>query len=221
MATDNQPKLSWKDEKLLNERLQLTTARLEEAQQERIWAIGAAKVAGLSIRKIAAATNLSPTRVHQLLQDPEVDEIATWLSQLKHQDQHQAKPDDDQVALLAHRLEAEIEVLRWCLDWLDKHNRGERVVVNLVPDTDSGRNFVSFDLPRILRVLHRITADLDELRCNALSHSITLSEAKDKVVRHRERLAETELTPCRMSKREQLLAWHKKMKLPPHLIFGE
>lgn len=70
------------DEILVEHRLQLATTRLEEARRERIWAIVAAKEAGLSIRKIAAATQLSPTRVHQLLQDPEVDEIATWLSQL-------------------------------------------------------------------------------------------------------------------------------------------
>ena len=49
------------------DRLRLATERLEEAQQERIWAVVEAHQAGLSIRQIAAATGLSPSRVHQLL----------------------------------------------------------------------------------------------------------------------------------------------------------
>ncbi len=40
-------------EKQLAARLQLANARLEAAQQERIWAIVAANEAGLSIRQIA------------------------------------------------------------------------------------------------------------------------------------------------------------------------
>jgi DNA-directed RNA polymerase specialized sigma24 family protein len=62
-------------EKQLATRLQLATTRLETAQQERIWAIAAAYEAGLSIRKIAAATGLSPSRVHQLLSNEEAREI--------------------------------------------------------------------------------------------------------------------------------------------------
>jgi DNA-directed RNA polymerase specialized sigma24 family protein len=54
-------------EKRLTNRLRLATTRLEDAQQEHIWAIAAAKSEGLSIRKIAAATDLSSSRVHQLL----------------------------------------------------------------------------------------------------------------------------------------------------------
>lgn len=106
MATQEQPGCQWQDEKLLRERLQLATTCLEEAQQERIWTIISAREAGLSIRKIATATNLSPTRVHQLLQDPEVDEIATWLSQLRHHDQPAEDLQDDPVALIAHHLES-------------------------------------------------------------------------------------------------------------------
>jgi len=56
-------------ERKLKTRLQLATSRLEEAERERIWAIVAAHDAGLSIRKIAAATGLSRSRIHQLLQD--------------------------------------------------------------------------------------------------------------------------------------------------------
>jgi response regulator of citrate/malate metabolism len=51
-------------ERKLKNRLQLATTRLEEAECERIWAIVAAHDAGLSIRKIAAATGLSRSRIH-------------------------------------------------------------------------------------------------------------------------------------------------------------
>ena len=69
-------------EKQLAARLQLANARLEAAQQERIWAIVAANEAGLSIRQIAVASGLSPSRIHQLLQAPESRDIPVWLSQL-------------------------------------------------------------------------------------------------------------------------------------------
>src|SRR5215475_4351459 len=59
-------------ERKLKNRLQLATTHLEEAERERIWAIVAAHDAGLSIRKIAAATGLSRSRIHQLLQEPVV-----------------------------------------------------------------------------------------------------------------------------------------------------
>src|SRR2546427_13122432 len=70
-------------ERKLKNRLQLATTRLEEAERERIWAIVAAHDAGLSIRKIAAATGLSRSRIHQLLQEPEAHEIPEWLTHLR------------------------------------------------------------------------------------------------------------------------------------------
>jgi hypothetical protein len=62
-------------ERKLKNRLQLATTRLEEAERERIWAIVAAHNVGLSIRKIADATGLSRSRIHQLLQDDEARDI--------------------------------------------------------------------------------------------------------------------------------------------------
>src|SRR5438093_1612127 len=56
-------------EQQLKARLRLATTRLADAEQERLWAIMAAHQAGLSIRQIAAATGLSRSRIHQLLQD--------------------------------------------------------------------------------------------------------------------------------------------------------
>ena len=54
---------------------------MEEAERERIWAIVETHEAGLSIRQIAFATGLSPSRVHQLLGSAEAREIPRWLSQ--------------------------------------------------------------------------------------------------------------------------------------------
>jgi hypothetical protein len=54
-------------EKRLAIRLRLASTRVEEADRERLWAIAAAHAAGLSVRRIATATGLSPSRVHQLL----------------------------------------------------------------------------------------------------------------------------------------------------------
>ena len=66
-------------------RLRLAMTRLADAERARIWAIVAAKEAGLSIRQIARATGVSPTRMHQLLQADEARAIPVWLSQLQDQ----------------------------------------------------------------------------------------------------------------------------------------
>ena len=46
---------------------------------------------------------------------------------------------------------------------LERLDCGELVVVNLRPETDPETEYVSFDRPRVLRVLSHIIADLDEL----------------------------------------------------------
>jgi hypothetical protein len=43
------------------------------------------------------------------------------------------------------RVADEVEVLRWCLDWLAQLERGEMVVVNLRPDTEDATECVHFD----------------------------------------------------------------------------
>jgi hypothetical protein len=40
--------------------------RLEQAERERTWALVSARAEGISIRALAAAAGLSPSRVHQL-----------------------------------------------------------------------------------------------------------------------------------------------------------
>ena len=43
--------------------------RLEQAERERTWALVSARAEGISIRTLAAAIGLSPSRVHQLAAD--------------------------------------------------------------------------------------------------------------------------------------------------------
>ena len=43
--------------------------RLEQAEQERMWALGSARAEGISIRTLATAIGLSPSRIHQLVAD--------------------------------------------------------------------------------------------------------------------------------------------------------
>src|SRR2546428_4290322 len=109
-------------ERTLKTRLKLATTRLADAERERIWAIVAAHEAGLSIRKIAAATGLSRSRIHQLLQDDEAREIPAWLTHLRDRESSsEAKADTEgrsPAAVMKARVADEVEVLRWCIDWL-------------------------------------------------------------------------------------------------------
>src|SRR3954454_9175442 len=85
MGTNDEFREQIRREGQLADRLRLATERLEEAQQERVWAVVEAHQAGLSIRQIAAATGLSRSRVHQLLGPDEAKEIPRWLSQRRGQ----------------------------------------------------------------------------------------------------------------------------------------
>jgi DNA-binding IclR family transcriptional regulator len=111
----------------ITDRLRLATERLEEAQQERIWAVVEAHQGGLSIRQIAASTGLSPSRVHQLLGSEEAKEIPRWLSRRRGQ---ATAPFEGQADFQA-RLAAETTALRQCREWLRLMQRGDPVVVNL------------------------------------------------------------------------------------------
>ena len=119
-------------EKRLTSRLCLAKIRLEEAEQEHIWAIAAAHAEGLSIRKIAAAMGLSSSRVHQLLHTDEANQIPEWLnSQNEPEPDRDGTPEgcDQSLSLrdFQTRLGNEVEVLRWCIQWLEQLSRGERV----------------------------------------------------------------------------------------------
>ncbi len=206
-------------EKRLTNRLRLATTCLEDAQQEHIWAIAAAKSEGLSIRKIAAATGLSSSRVHQLLHTHEACQIPEWLNSLNNpQENTDEQPAGKEMQSLKHfqqQLAEETEVMRWCIDWLEQLARGERVIINLRAESDSRKAFVGVDLKWVLRVLNRIAADLDRL-----SGHLTLNEDRDTEldpiaagVKHRRRLAEPESELSSLSQREQREILREKMGL--------
>jgi hypothetical protein len=220
-----EPPEAWRQrvrrEQQLIARLRLATTRLADADRERISAIVAAKEAGLSIRQIARATGLSPTRIHQLLKTDEAREIPMWLSQL-HDDglsPHAADREADPPIMqhpIQTRLAAEVEVLRWCIAWLEQLEHEDHVVVNLRPESEEETEFVPFDRPRVLRVCARIAADLDELARRPLEHTEELATGQEELrARHRQRLAEPEPPPRRLSQREERAALLQAQGLPP------
>ncbi len=49
--------------------------RLEQAERERTWALVSARGLGVSVREVAGAAGLSPTRVHQVVAGADVDVV--------------------------------------------------------------------------------------------------------------------------------------------------
>jgi hypothetical protein len=200
-------------EQQLIERLRLAAFRLDAAQEERTWAIVAAHQQGLPIRRIAAATGLSATRVHQLLAAAATAGIPAWLSRLREPGApagaaaEGAAPAPD-TALRAHLAE-EVAALRRCLGWLEQEARGEPVVVNLRPDNDGETEFVPFDQARI-------AADLDELARDHVAGTAGAPPGEEeRRARHRRRLAEPPPAPARLSPREERARLRAEVGLPP------
>src|SRR4051812_34009642 len=122
METNDQFSKRIQREQRRTARLRLATERLEEAQRERIWAVVEAHQSGLSIRRIAAATGLSSSRVHQLLGSEESREIPRWLSQRRDEEAAPSRGHRD----LRARLAGEMDALRQCRAWLESLERGGR-----------------------------------------------------------------------------------------------
>ena len=57
--------------------------RLEQAEQERTWALVSAHAEGISIRTLATAAGLSPSRVHQLVAAADLDTLDAALGELR------------------------------------------------------------------------------------------------------------------------------------------
>jgi hypothetical protein len=53
------------------------------AERERTWALVSARAEGISIRTVAAALGLSPSRVHQLVADADLDALDAALGELR------------------------------------------------------------------------------------------------------------------------------------------
>jgi hypothetical protein len=188
----------------------LRTERLEGAQRERIWAITEAHESGLSVRQIASATGLSPSR------DPR--EIPGGNCQRRRPN----RPDEPRQEAAPSRGLPDL-LTRWqsssrYREWLERLDCGELVVVNLRPETDPETEYVAFDRPRVLRVLDRIIADLDELA----GFPAIIDEERGKVGdaearrdRHRRRLAEPDPPPKRLSVQEERAELRALLDLPP------
>ena len=131
--------------------LRTANVRFSDAQTERIWAIVSAPRACLSIRRIAGALGLCSSRTHQLFTASEAKEIPVWLSQLRQSSGGYAPEEEAErpqpETKIGSRLSREVEALRRCVDWLQRLERGENVIVNLRLDTDVETEFVSFDRP--------------------------------------------------------------------------
>jgi hypothetical protein len=166
----------------------------------------------LSIRQIAAATGLSSSRVHQLLGSEEAREIPRWPSQRRDE----AAPSRGHRDLRA-RLAGELDTLRRCRAWLECLERGDQVVVNLRPESDPETEHVSFDRPRVLRVLARIIADLDGLAGfpPIAEEDVKKGSVETRRARHRRRLAEADPPAKPLTVQEERAALRALLKLPP------
>ncbi len=202
-------------------RLHLATTRVKDVERERIWAIAKAHSEGLSIRKIAEATDLSSSRVHQLLHTDEARQIPDWLNSLLdpnvNTDEHSDGGENPSLRELQQQLADEGEVIRWCIGWLEQLDRGERVVVNLRAESDQRTAYVGVDHEWVLRVLKRVAANLDQLS-GTLNPTEEGDEGLEPIVagvKRRHRLAEPEPELSSLSQREQRAILREKMGLPP------
>ena len=188
-------------EQQVMDRLRRAAIHFTDAQVERAWAISSAHQSGLSIRRIAAATHMSPSRVHQVLNSAEAEDMPAWLGRLR---------EVDSSLEVCGRLAEESKILRRCIDWLGRMERGESVVVNMRLDTDTETEYVAFDRARVIRILERIAADLDDLPAGRV-----VPTQDDAASRHRRQLAEPTQQPKKLSTREERNALRARLKLPP------
>jgi hypothetical protein len=131
-----------------------------------------ARAEGVSIRKLAAAAGLAPSRVHQLVAAADLDALDAALGELRAAGWPAPEdPDSGEDAELggrdsiADRLSDEVSWLRQCADWLAHLDAGSYPpAVNLRPAGGwPGRAVVAVDLARVRAVIDRIAADTDEL----------------------------------------------------------
>ena len=105
--------------------------RLDQAEWERTWALVSARAEGISIRTLATATGLSPSRVHQIVADADLDAVIAALGELRaagwpapEVPDSEEDTDLDGRDHLADRLSDEVDWLRQCAGWLRQLDRG-------------------------------------------------------------------------------------------------
>ncbi len=177
--------------------------RLEQAERERTWALVSARAEGISIRTLATAIGLSPSRVHQLVADAGLDALDAALGELRAAGWPAPEdPDSDEDTdldgrdHLADRLSDEVDWLRQCAGWLRQlDGGGYPPTINLRPAADwPDRALVTVDLARVQAVIDRIAADVDELaRARRAGDLDTAAVLPDRRAERRRRLAEPDL----------------------------
>jgi len=73
----------WRRERRALLRVSRAAWRLEQAERERTWALVSARAEGISIRTLAAVAGLSPSRVHQIVTDADLDALDAALAELR------------------------------------------------------------------------------------------------------------------------------------------
>jgi hypothetical protein len=137
-----------------------------------VWALVSARAEGISIRTLATAIGLSPSRVHQLVAVAGLDALDAALGELRAAGWPAPEdPDSGEDTELggrdtiADRLSDVVSWLRQSADWLAHLDADSYPpAVNLRPSADwPDRAVVAVDLARVRAVIDRIAADVDEL----------------------------------------------------------
>ncbi|MER6625395.1 hypothetical protein [Streptomyces sp. NPDC000931] len=191
--------------------------RLEQAERERAWALAAARGEKVSVRKVAEAAGLSPTRVHQLTKGTDLDTLDAALGQLRAAGwpapEDPDGSDDEELSGrtgIAERLHDEVGWLRQCADWLDHlEARPYPPAANLRPEGDFPDTCtVPVRLPRVAAILRRIAFDIDELACARRVEDLQAAQvADDPRAERRRRLAEPDLRYAEFCDRTKT-PWH-------------
>ena len=177
--------------------------RLEQAERERVWALASARAEGISIRTLAKAARLSPSRVHQLVAAADLDALDAALGELRAAGWPAPEDPDsgedtelDGRDNIADRLSDEVGWLRQCADWLAHLDADSYPpVVNLRPAADwPDTAGTVVGLARVRAVIDRIAADVDELaRARRAEDLTTAAVLPDPRAERRRRLAEPDL----------------------------
>ncbi|MFE7244438.1 hypothetical protein [Streptomyces sp. NPDC057580] len=178
--------------------------RLEQAERERVWALAAARHEKVSVRKVAEAAGLSPTRVHQLTKGADLDALDAALGLLRAAGwpapEDPDGSDDEELsgrASIAERLQDEVAWVRQCAEWIDHlDSKPYPPAANLRPEGDFPDTCaVPIRLPRVAAILRRIAFDVEELaRARCVEELQAAKVADDPRAERRSRLAEPDLS---------------------------
>ncbi|MFE7582211.1 hypothetical protein ACFU5Y_11705 [Streptomyces gardneri] len=183
--------------------------RLEQAERERVWALCAARAAGLSVRTTAEAAGLSPTRVHQLTKDANLEALGELRAAGWPAPEDPDGSGDEELsgrASIAERLVDEVVWIRQCADWIAHLDRESYPpAANLRPEADfPDRANVVVDLAWISAILRRIAFDVDELARARSVDDLAVARVGDDPCAERRRLAEPDLEYAESTRRKNL-----------------